>query len=64
MIRVSNGLDPDRTKVLSFLILVQSVCKGYQQLTKVDANKERDKAYVDVSSIARGLNFGMRLYLC
>ena len=26
---VSNGLDPDRTDVLSVLIWVQTVCKGY-----------------------------------
>ena len=45
IIRVSNSLDPDqdRRSVLSVLILVQAVCKGYQQMTKVAASKERVK---------------------
>ena len=30
-----------RTEVLLVLIWVQTVCKGYQQTTKVAANKER-----------------------
>ena len=36
-IRESNGLDPEiRTDVLSVLIRVQTVCKGYQQTIPVD----------------------------
>ena len=31
---VSNGVDPDHD-VLSVLIWVQTVCKGYKQMTKV-----------------------------
>ena len=30
-----------RIDVLSILIWVQTVCKGYQQMTKVDASKEK-----------------------
>ena len=37
-IRVSTCLDPDKD-----LIWVQTVCKGYQQMTKVAASKERVK---------------------
>ena len=36
-IKVSNGLDP----VLSVLIRVHTVCKGYQRTTKVGASKEK-----------------------
>ena len=32
-----------RTDILSVLIWVQTVCKGYQQTTKVAARKERVK---------------------
>ena len=32
-----------RTDILPVLILVQTVCKGYQQTTKVAASKERVK---------------------
>ena len=32
-----------RTNILSVLIWVQTVCKGYQQTTKVDASEERVK---------------------
>ena len=32
-IRVSNSLDPDQTDILSGLIWVQTICKGYQQET-------------------------------
>ena len=40
--RVSNGLDPDRTNVLLVLTWVQTVCKGYQQTTKVLNSKRMD----------------------
>ena len=43
-IRVSNGLDPDQDHsidVLSVLILAQTLCKCYQQMTKVTTSKER-----------------------
>ena len=40
--RVSNCLDPDQTDILSVLIWVQTVCKVYQQTTKVDDSIERD----------------------
>ena len=40
-IRFSNSLDPDKD-----LILVQTVCKVYQQMTKVAASKERVKIYL------------------
>ena len=46
-IRVSHGLDPDRDRrsvdVLSVLIEVQTVGKGYQQTTKIAASKEKLK---------------------
>ena len=43
-IRVSNGSDPDQgTYVLCVLIWFQSVCKGYQQTSKVAASKEQVK---------------------
>ena len=40
-IRVSNGLDSDQDGRFVGPDLGQSVCKGYQQTTKVAANKER-----------------------
>ena len=40
-IRVSNIWIQIRTDVLSVLIWIQTVCKGYQQKTKVAASKER-----------------------
>ena len=45
-IRVSTGLDPDQD-----LIWVQTVCKGYQQKTKVSANKEMVKFFSLFGSI-------------
>ena len=36
MIRVSNSLDPGQPNVLLGLIWVQTVCKGYQQMTLGD----------------------------
>ena len=41
-IRVSKSLDPDQDQH-SVLIWVQTVCKGYQQKTKVAAGIERVK---------------------
>ena len=35
------GFKSDRTNILSALIWVRSVCKGYQPMTKVAASKER-----------------------
>ena len=35
-----------RTDILSVLIWVQTLCKGYQQTTKVAASKERVKSIV------------------
>ena len=40
-IRVSNSLDPDQDRDMSVLILVQTVCKGYQQMTKIITSKRR-----------------------
>ena len=34
------GLDPDQDNILSVLVWVQIVCKGYQQMTKVTTSKE------------------------
>ena len=39
---VSNGLDPDQT--MSVLIWVQTVCKGYQQVTEVSATNCKERA--------------------
>ena len=36
-----NSLDRDQDRLLSVLIWIQTVCKGYQQKTKVAASKER-----------------------
>ena len=41
--RVSNSLIQIRTDILSVLIWVKTVCKCYQQMTKVTASKERVK---------------------
>ena len=43
-IRVSNSLDPDQTRRFVGLIWVQTVCKGYQLMTKVTTSRERVKA--------------------
>ena len=42
-IRVPNSLDPDQSKLLSDLIWVQTVCKAYQQTTKVSHRQQRVK---------------------
>ena len=42
-IRMSKSLDPDQVRRLSGLIWVQTVCKGYQQTTKVATSGERVK---------------------
>ena len=42
--RVSNCLDPDQDRQnqgMSVLIWVQTVCKAYHQITKVNLSKER-----------------------
>ena len=44
-IRVSNSLDPDQ-EVLSGLICIQTVCKGYLQTTIVPSSRERVKINV------------------
>ena len=44
-IRVSDSLDPNRPDVLLSLIWVQTVCKGYQQTTKVATSGESIKNY-------------------
>ena len=42
IIRVWNGLDPNQDQKKNYNPdLVQTVCKGYQQTTKVAASKER-----------------------
>ena len=41
-LRVSNGMDPGQDRLL-VQIWVQTVCKGYQQTTKVADSKERAK---------------------
>ena len=35
-------LDPGQDRHKSVLIWLQTVCKGFQQMTKVTASKERD----------------------
>ena len=41
-----------RTNILSVLIWVQTVCKGYQQMTKVTACKQREWLTPLISSVA------------
>ena len=36
-----NSLESDQVNILLVLIWVQTVCKGYQQMTKLAASKER-----------------------
>ena len=36
-----NSLDPDRSDYLLVLIWVLTVCRGYQQATKLASSKER-----------------------
>ena len=40
MVRMSNGLDPDRDRLLLVLISVLTICKGLQNMTKVAARTE------------------------
>ena len=42
MIRVSNNLDSDQAGHFVGLIWVQTVCKSYQQMTKVEQNVQPD----------------------
>ena len=44
-IRVSNSLDPDQASGFVGLSWVQTVCKRYQQMTKVATSGERVKLY-------------------
>ena len=45
---MSNSLDPDQPDVLSGLIWVQTVCKEYQQTTKVaTTSRERFNVHDD-----------------
>ena len=48
--------------VLSFLNLDQTVCKGYQQMTKVSASKEKVKHVNTALSLTFGLNHYLNLY--
>ena len=43
IIRVSKSLKPDPARILLGLTKVQTVCKSYQQTTKVAASEERVK---------------------
>ena len=45
-IRVSNSLDLDPDRILSVLIWVQTVCLGYQKITKVAASIDRVKVLI------------------
>ena len=53
-IRVSNSLDPDQAErfvgpdILSGLIWVQTVCKDYQQTSKVETSRERVNLYLSL----------------
>ena len=51
--KISNSLNPDQDDIVSVLIWVQLVCKGYQQTIKVSARllaiKERVKKH-DISN--------------
>ena len=38
---MSNGLDPDQDRVMSVLIWVQTVCKGYWRMIEVATSRER-----------------------
>ena len=49
-----------RLHILSGLVLVQTVCKGYQQTTLVGNEL---KVYTDIASWARGLNSGLSCHL-
>ena len=50
---MSKGLYQDQDEHSVHLILGQTVCKGYQQTTKVTACRERIKMIIDVLSIFR-----------
>ena len=53
-----------RTDILMVLIWVQTVCKGYQQMTKVATCKARVNSSEQLSSGATDVNFGWSLHLC
>ena len=46
-IRVSNSWDPDQARHFVSLIWVHTVCKGYQQTTKVATSRERVYLYAE-----------------
>ena len=48
-----------RTDILSVLIWVQTVYKGYQRTTKVPASKKELNTHVDVYGVFFGLNLAL-----
>ena len=56
---MSNSLDPDQARDFVGLILIQTVCKGYQQTTKVATSAER----VNFVSVFIALIGPFRLFL-
>ena len=46
ILRVSNGLDPDQAQHFVGLIWVQTVCKGYQQMTLVAKELKSDSLHM------------------
>ena len=55
-------LDPDQAHILSGLIWVQTVCKGYQQMTKVITSGESVKHDVSVSVISVSIGHCINLF--
>ena len=63
MIRVLDSLDPFRTNILSVLIWVQTVCKGYQQTIKLTTCKERAKIFAKSDKTAPSTrNIGILMF--
>ena len=55
---MSNSLDPDQDLHSDGLDLIPTVCKGYQQMTKVPAGKERVKVSYHLRSFTlKGLKY-------
>ena len=50
-IRVSNSLDPIRPNILSGWILVQTICRSYQQKTLVGIEQHVKKARISVNAV-------------
>ena len=44
-IRVSNSLDLDQADILSGLVWVQTICKGYQQTKRVKCDTPNPKIF-------------------